>query len=181
MTRKLFISAIFTLFFAGVACMADAAPFQHQLTTDGITFEWSIEKKDITIQLSAETDGWVAIGFNPSEKMKDANFILGYVKRGKTVVADHFGITAHQHKSDKKLGGKENITNIEGHEKDGITTISFSIPLDSGDETDQVLSMDGETTVLLAYGSGRDSFRTRHKFRTALKVNLNTGTFEKIK
>ncbi len=181
MTRKLFVSAIFTLVIAAVAGMAQAAPFQHQLTTDGITFSWSIEAKNISIELSAKTKGWVAIGFNPSEKMKDANFILGYVKNGEAIVADHFGITSHQHKSDKKLGGKVNISNAEGHEEGGITTIHFTIPLDSEDETDQAISMTGETTVLLAYGSGRDSFRTRHKFRTALKVNLNTGAFEKIK
>lgn len=157
------------------------APFDHQLKTDTITFDWTIDGENINIQLSAKTEGWVAIGFNPTKKMKDANFILGYVKNNKVVITDHYGITAHQHKPDKKLGGQENISNMAGQEKDGFTTISFTIPLDSGDETDQVISLDGKTTVLLAYGSGRDSFRTRHKFRTILEVELNTGEFETIK
>ena len=33
----------------------------------------------------------------------------------------------------------------------------------------------GETVVLLAYGPDRDSFKVKHKFRTAMKVNLATG------
>jgi hypothetical protein len=35
--------------------------------------------------------------------------------------------------------------------------------------------------VLLAYGAGRDSFKTKHQFKTALKVNLSTGEFSELK
>ncbi|SMC59936.1 DOMON domain-containing protein [Desulfocicer vacuolatum DSM 3385] len=181
MKDRLCIVAILMIIFISTPCMAEERPFDHQLKTDTIVFNWSIDADNIRIQLSAKTKGWVGIGFNPTKKMKDANFILGYVKNNKVSITDHFGITSHQHKPDKKLGGKSNISNISGQEKGGITTISFTIPLNSEDETDRIISGQGKTTVLLAYGSGRDSFRSRHKFRTVLEVELTTGTFETIK
>ena len=181
MTHRIIFPAILAILATAITCMADTVPFDHQLNTNDISFQWTIDKNTINIELSAKTKGWVGIGFNPSHKMKDANFILGYVKNGKVTITDHYGTTAHQHQFDKKLGGEENISNMWGEEADGRTTIRFTIPLDSGDETDQVISPDEETTVLLAYGSGRDSFRTRHKFRTVLKVNLTSGAFNIIK
>lgn len=164
-------------------CWADnptETPFDHKIQVADMVFQWSVKNDKLTISLAAETEGWVAVGFNPSEAMKDANFILGYVKNGTVTMADHFGVTHHQHKSDEKLGGKNNITDVSGNEKKGVTTIVFTIPLKSGDENDPEISPDGETTVLLAYSSGRDSFRTRHKFRTTLKVNLSTGNYSEM-
>jgi len=113
--------------------------------------------------------------------MKDANFILGYVKDGNVKVSDHFGSANRQHEQDDKLGGSDDVTGISGKEVNGITEVCFTIPMHSKDPNDQILSEDKETKVLLAYGAGRDSFLARHQFRTALNVNLKTGKFTKIK
>ncbi len=125
--------------------------------------------------MSAKTTGWVGVGFNPSTQMKDANFVLGYVKKGKTSITEDFGNAERTHKADEKLGGTNNATLIGGSEKGGITTIEFSIPLDSGDKNDSVIDPAGKTVVLLAYGGKRDSFKSKHKFRTTIEVNLNSG------
>lgn len=158
-----------------------AGDYDHKISVDKVTFEWKLDGKNINVRLQAETEGWVGIGFNPSEDMKDANFILGYVKKGSVKVTDHFGTSKRQHKADKKLDGKNDVTNAAGKEADGVTEISFTIPLDSDDAKDAVIAADKETTVLLAYGAGRDSFRSKHKFRTALKVNLTTGKYTEAK
>ncbi|MCD6121274.1 MAG: hypothetical protein J7K04_05515 [Spirochaetales bacterium] len=43
-----------------------------------ITLKWKIEEKNLhIIILSAETEGWLAVGFNPTKKMKDANIRNG--------------------------------------------------------------------------------------------------------
>lgn len=180
MKYHLVFFALLINFFSSSTCLA-ADPLDHKITVENITFQWTVVDDHIKISLSAKTEGWVAVGFNPSRAMKDANLILGYVKEEKATITDHFGVTKHQHKSDEKLGGKNNITDISGTEEKGITTINFTIPLDSGDDNDPVISTDAETTVLLAYSTGRDSFRTRHKFRTSLKVNLKTGNYNRIK
>ena len=152
-----------------------AEGYDHETKVENMSFAWKIDGENLQVKLSAKTESWVGIGFNPSSKMKGAGFVLGYVKGDKVKVSDEYGDGENSHKPDTKLGGTDNVTVIGGSEKDGITTIEFSIPLQSGEETDPIIQPDGETTVLLAYGEGRDAFKMKHKFRTAIKVNLKTG------
>jgi hypothetical protein len=157
---------------------AYAEDYDHKITAKKVTFEWKIENTSLNIQLSASTTGWVGIGFNPGNMMKDANIILAYVKKGKVKAADHFGISDTRHSKDSKLGGGKHISGISGKEENGITTVSFTIPLDSGDPKDKPVKVDGDTKVILACGAGRDSFRSKHSFRTTLDVNLKTGAYK---
>jgi len=181
--NKRFVSAIvfLAIFLVAGVGFGSAADYDHKIEIDKMTFEWKLDDKVIHVRLTAATTGWVGVGFNPSDEMKDANFIIGYVKKGKVKVTDHFGTSNRQHDKDEKVGGKTNVTNITGSEKKEITEIGFTIPLNSGDAKDQVINPDAETTVLLAYGSGRDSFRSKHEFKAALKVFLKTGKFTKMK
>ena len=158
-----------------------AMEYTHKVDVDNMTFQWKVDGDNLHVGLKAKTTSWVGIGFNPSDGMKDANFILGYVKGGKVTVTDHYGKTTRQHDEDGKLGGQDNITNAAGKEAGGFTEISFTIPLNSGDDKDGAIVPDKETVVLLAYGPGRDSFKTRHAFKTALKINLATGKFTALK
>jgi DOMON domain len=155
-----------------------AAEYAHEITEKKITFAWTVNGENIDIKISAKTTGWVAVGFNPSEKMQDANIIIGYVKKNKVVISDDFGSEANIHKKDTKAGGKNNISNKSGSETGGITTLEFTIPLNSGDPKDRVIIPDGNTTVLLAYGAGRDSFLTKHAIRVSKTVNLSTGAIQ---
>ena len=100
-------------------------------------------------------------------------------KKGKAKIIDEFGHDDNKHKSDTKLGGANDVTLVEGTEVDGLTTIEFTIPLDSGDKNDGKIDANGDTTVLLGYGAGRDSFRAKHKYRSTFIVNLSTGASEK--
>ncbi len=152
-----------------------AADYDHTIEAKKMTFSWTIDGDNLAGKMTAETDGWVGVGFNPTKKMQDANYVLGYVKDGEVKVVDEFGTTATGHKNDTKIGGTENVTVVGGSEEGGITTIEFIIPLNSGDEKDGKIEIDGDTVVLLAYGAGRDSFKSKHKYRTSLTVNLSSG------
>jgi len=162
------------LFFAAVA-QGFAADYDHTIEAKDISFSWKIDGDNLAGKISAKTDGWVGVGFNQSEKMKDANFVLGYVKDGEAKIVDEYGTTSTGHKNDEDLGGKTDVTLVSGTEEGGMTTIEFVMPLQSGDDKDGKITVDGDTIVLLAYGSGRDSFKAKHKFRTSLTVNLGTG------
>jgi len=73
--------------------------------------------------------------------MKDADFIIGYIDdKGDLVIADQFGVKPTKHVPDTELGGKDNILAKSGSEKDKVTDISFTIPLDSKDVYDKNLS-----------------------------------------
>jgi len=157
-----------------------AAEYDHEVQDKKISFAWKVAGETLAVKLTAETEGWVGIGFNPESEMKGANFILGYVKNGEVKLADDYGTGAYVHKPDTKLGGTDDVTLVGGAETDGVTTIEFTIPLDSGDSNDTKIDVNGDTTVLLAYGSGRDSFLAGHRYRSALKVNLSSGASEKM-
>lgn len=173
--------ALWVLLAAAGTCLAEANTYDHKVEIDKMTFEWRIDGQRLHVRVSAPTTGWVAVGFNPSAAMQDANFVMGYVKDGKVTVEDHFGSASFQHDKDTKLGGTDDVADIAGQEAGGTTTIGFSLPLNSGDGKDQAIQIDGETKVLLAYGAGRDSFRARHKFRATLAVQLQNGQFKRLK
>jgi hypothetical protein len=158
--------------------MAQAEDYDHKIKVEKMSVEWKVEGKNLNMRLSAKTTGWVGIGFNPTVVMRDANFILAYVKEGKVKVTDEFGISDNVHSKDSKHGGTKDVTVISGTEEKGLTTISLSMPLESGDEKDRSIKIDGDTTVILAYGASRDSFKSRHTFKAVLKVNLSTGKHE---
>ena len=169
------------LFNGAVVCLATSEDFEHKIDLKNMEFEWKLVNDTIKVRLAAKTTGWVGIGFNPSKEMKDANFIIGYVKGGKAKVTDHYGTTNRQHQKDQKLGGERNVTEISGQEQNGITEIRFTIPLNSNDAKDQPILVDQQNTILLAHGAGRDSFRAKHEFRSKLTVDLKTGQFTIIK
>ncbi|NOY68752.1 MAG: DOMON domain-containing protein [Deltaproteobacteria bacterium] len=162
-------------------CLAQDITYQHRASAGEITFAWTVDGGSLHVQLTAKTTGWVGIGFNPSEDMKDANFILGYVKKGKVKIRDDYGSGLRNHAKDTSVGGRDNFSNASGKEENGTTQIEFTIPLNSGDSKDRVINPAADTIVLLAYGAGRDSFISRHKYHAVLSVNLTTGKFKEVK
>jgi hypothetical protein len=173
--RFRFAAVVFGLALVGSAGQLMAADYQHEVQDKDISFSWSVAGEDLAVKIVAKTDGWVGIGFNPSNKMKDANYVLGYVKDGKAEISDEFGTRDNAHDTDEKLGGTSDVVLVGGSEEGGITTIEFTMPLDSGDAYDRPIQIDGDTVVHLAYGAGRDSFRSKHKYRTSMVINLATG------
>lgn len=168
------------LILLGSLTNAQAAQYDHEVQDKKITFAWKVDGDNLAIKLSAQTQGWVGIGFSPSKMMKDANVIIGYVKDGKVEISDEFGDSDNNHNPDVKLGGSEDVTLVGGTEEGGMTTLEFTIPMKSADKNDKDIVVDVDTTVLLAYGGERDSLKSKHQYRTALKVNLKTGAFQKI-
>lgn len=146
---------------------------ENPVTADGITFKWEPDSNYLNVILSAGTTGWIALGLNPSFEMKDANFIIGYVKEDSVYIRDDYGNTTHSHLSDVSGGGEDNIINKNGTEAEGVTTISFSIPLNSGDMHDRQLEIGKSYKILLAHGEDRaDDFDSYHKKRTLINIKL---------
>lgn len=166
------------LFFFFGPSPAFGVDYEHSVDLEQIRFEWKVEGPNLHIMLVGQTEGWVSVGFNPTRKMRDANIIIGFVKGDKVDISDEFGTTYTGHKSDSSIGGSEHISNVSGSEENGVTTLRFTIPLDSGDEKDGMTTVNGMTKVMFATGK-RDSLRMGHNFRTTVDINLATGTFER--
>lgn len=178
------ISIVLTVI-AGVSLvwtsLVQAGDYAHEVQAKKMSFAWTVSGDKLQVKLSAPTKGWVAIGFNPTEAMKGANIVIGYVKNGKAVLSDHFGEGINEHKADTKLGGTEDATLIGGSEEGDTTTVEFTMPLGSADANDNKIDVNADTLVLLAYGLDRDSIKVKHKVRTALNVNLSTGSSSEAK
>lgn len=178
MNRIMLFALVSVVSLALTVISSTAGTYDHEVKAKDMTFAWKIDGDTLYAKMVAKTKGWVGVGFNPSKKMKDANFILGYVKDGEAKIVDHFGTKATGHAADTKGGGSEDVTLVGGSEDSGLTTIEFSMPVNSGDKMDGSLSVDGDTILLLAYGPDKDSLRPRHKYKKTLTVNLSTGASE---
>jgi len=154
-----------------------AADYQHSVKVKDFSLDWQIDGETLAIRLSAQTNGWVGIGFNPETRMMGANIIIGYVKKGKVKISDEFGHKKLKHSKDTKLGGENNVTVVGGSEEGKTTTIEFTIPLNSGDQSDGSIDPTGDNIILLAYGS-RDSFKIGHAFNETITLNLSTGVMK---
>ena len=156
--------------------------YSHGIAVREMRFFWTLQGDNIDVMLTAPTNGWMGIGFNPEvpENMKGANFLIGYFKGGKAEVFDHYGTELKKHKEDEKIEGQSNLSNVSGSEQDGHTVLEFTVPLDSGDAMDKPVNAQSETIVLLAYGRS-DSIVLKHRFRAILKVNLSTGEHSVLK
>lgn len=160
MARKRTIALVATLAISAAAALwaAEAPVVAEQ---NGIRLSVSIKGDTAEVTVSAPGTGWVAVGFNPSNRMKDADFLIGYVKNGVVHVSDDFGVANTAHKPDTEIGGKNDIISYSGSEANGVTTVTFVVPRDSGDPKDAKLGP-GQHTVILGY-SNSDSFTAFHR------------------
>ncbi len=126
---------------------------------------WDSEQDRIRIGIEARTTGWVAVGIQPGQRMKDADIVLGYVSGGEVTVLDEYSTGDYgPHKPDLELGGTDDIIAFAGSESGDTTVIEFERLMDTGDTYDIALEAGVQTTVIWAYGSN-DSESMRHATR----------------
>lgn len=131
--------------------------------SNGIKFDYKINGANLQGKVSCATNGWVAVGFDPDVKMMGADIIIGYVDANGAHVRDDFGNKEKFHVSDVSLGGIDNLTEIGGSEVNGVTEISFTTPLNSGDPFDKVLDPAQPHIIMMACGkAGTDNFTGLH-------------------
>lgn len=160
---KQLIIILFLLAGLGTHLMAQSA--WQSTSTSGVTFEYRTTADGLNLEgrLSAQTSGWVGVGFNPVNAMQSANFIIGYVSGGNANIRDDWGTSPQAHASDLSLGGSNDVNLIEGTETGGITMLHFTLPLATTDSFDRPLLIGQNYPIILARGSsGTDNFTGSH-------------------
>ncbi len=133
---------------------------------------WEVQGDEVIFTLEALTKGWVAIGWGATSKMKDADFIIGYVTNGNGgVLEDHFGVSVIGHRRDTDLGGRENVRLIETYEDDKVTRIVFARALNTKDTYDVPLVLEKPIDVILAYGRF-DNTSSKHQWVGKTRITL---------
>ncbi len=140
---------------------------------------WRVENDTIIMAMEGKTTGWVAIGIEPSDMMKDADMIFGWISdSGEASILDCFSTgTLGPHPPDTDLGGTSDILCYGGKETAGKTKVEFKRLLATGDTRDQNIPSDGEITVIWATGPN-DDFESQHKERGYGELNIGTGEYE---
>jgi len=132
---------------------------------------WLSDDQHIYIGIKAKTTGWVAIGFEPTSGMKDADIVFGFVQGGRTVTSDEFSTgTYGPHSPDTELGGTDDILEFGGKEEGGFTIIEFKRALDTSDQYDKALA-EGAIKIIWAYGSD-DEITTKHAVRGDGEISI---------
>jgi len=120
-----------------------------------------IEPTNISIGIWAQTTGWVAVGFDPSYMMLDADMIYAWVEpTGTVVIKDAYSLSVIgiDHPEDITQGGTFDILEYNGSENATSTTIEFSRLLITDDQDyDNDIPSEGSLKIIWAYGTS-DSF-----------------------
>ncbi|MDD4310708.1 MAG: DOMON domain-containing protein [Candidatus Cloacimonetes bacterium] len=142
--------------FSTSAELPDSEGYYQTTAGDFILKYKVIENNMLACRLSGNGTGWIAVGFDPSAQMRDANFIIGYVAGIYGVIRDDFGTSSTSHNADTSLGGTNDVLLISNSETAGRTMLEFELPLDSGDAKDKPLSVGNTYNVIFAAGSEDD-------------------------
>lgn len=144
------------------------------LNQSGFTLKWrTTTDNHLEVILSAQTTGWVAVGFGATSAMANANIIIGYIQNNTVNIRDDYGVSQTSHSSDISLGGQDNLQNTSGSEENGITTIQFKIPLNSNDQYDKVLTPNQSMSIILAKGANNsDNYTSMHNSAITASITI---------
>jgi len=169
--KKAIIAAMIAGFAFG-AFAGDSTVTQGKTISAGkFTFTYSSDGANLIASVSAPVAGWIAVGFNPTSVMKQANMIVGYMNGTTGVVVDQYGDGMFSHKPDTALGGKNDIILSSVTRDSGVTTMSFTIPLDSGDKYDSKL-IAGEKVKLIFAAGKTDDIAKKHSMKATATIKL---------
>ncbi|MDT4762120.1 DOMON domain-containing protein [Sphaerochaeta sp. PS] len=155
------------LFFCSVSLFAEN---RAEFGTDW-SFSWAFKDEEIEFTMTAPTTGWMALGFNPTRRMKDADYILAFVENGQVYLSDEFGTGLTTHRSDVTLGGEDSARAISFLEEKNRTTITFSLARDSKDLYDATFVPGEKCTVIAAYATSKN-LSTKHRKRDSVDIIL---------
>ena len=132
---------------------------------------WEHHKDRVTFTASAPDDGWVALGFNSKNDIVGSNLIMVGVKGTTATAQDFYVVSAGNPKPVGTLGSTSQVENAVGQDKNGITTISFSIPIKALDQYHQDLSKGRQLWLICAY-SMEDEFDHHSRMRRHVQITL---------
>lgn len=148
-----------------IDAMIGADEYPDTATFGQMELAWRHDGEYLYLAMEGPTEGWVAVGIEPTQAMKDADYLFGYVENGEAKFWDAYGTepTGASHPPDEDLGGSDDIADFAGVEEDGVTRFEVKIPLDSGDEYDKALTP-GETYAIIVAMGPEDAYNSKHFF-----------------
>jgi DOMON domain len=163
-----------TLFFAisMLNCSyANVPKIMKSITKNGMKVSWEYKNQRIYFEMTAPTNGWVAIGFNNSDNTAGNYLLMGNVVGSQSSVMEHYTISAGNYKSFTDLKVNISVFDVVGIETQQVTKIRFSLPTAPSNKYTKDLEQGQEYTLLMAY-SQQDDFQHHSIMRTSVKIIL---------
>ena len=118
---------------------------------------WKNDQEYLYLALNGSTNGWLAIGFEPLEWMKNADIIMASVQSGKAVALDEYCTGNYgPHTEDTMLGGTNDIAEFAGRKEAGHTVFELKRKLDTGDKFDKAFSPGQAISIIWALSNNPD-------------------------
>ncbi|MDD5646492.1 MAG: DOMON domain-containing protein [Candidatus Bipolaricaulis sp.] len=152
-----------------------ADEYAHWTEAGGFQVHWSNDTSFLRMGVVSPGTGYVAVGFDPDDRMQGANFVLIAVRDGQVWTRDDYGYGALAHASDTSLGGTDDILAAAGREANGQTSVVFVIALNSGDPMDKPMAPGTTYDIVIAFHETSDEFDAYHSRRGAGKMRLDPG------
>ncbi len=136
-----------------------------------MTVSWKYEDNSIYFEMTAPTEGWIAIGFNPDAGITGTYLLMGRVVNGKAEVVEHYTVSPGNYKAINILGDAIAVQDVSGEENSNSTTIRFSLPMETDGKYQRNMIADTPYQMLLAY-SRDDDFQHHSMMRTSVSIKL---------
>ncbi|NOQ53120.1 MAG: hypothetical protein GQ558_00790 [Thermoplasmata archaeon] len=158
----------------------DEYEFRVSLGDGHFTLYWKFLDNDtIQMAIQAKASGMVAVGFDPTVRMKDADMVIAFRQAtGEFDLHDAWSLgETGPHPDDVDEGGSFDLLKYTVKESGGVTTAEFTRLLSTGDDLDNDIPREGKMTLIWAT-SDTDEFATYHTRRGTAIINMGTGEFE---
>jgi hypothetical protein len=137
--------------------MVVSSPTKQGYSGGEMEIFWKNDQEHLYMALKGKTDGWLSIGFEPSEWMKDADTIMGWVDGDLATIRDEYCTGNYgPHVNDTDLGGTNDILASGGSREGGYTVIEFKRKLDTGDKFDKTFAPGQKISMIWATADGND-------------------------
>lgn len=159
------------LLITGVLGLATQDYRNKMVVKNEMKVSWYYEKERIFIEMSAPTDGWIAIGFNTHLGTKGAYLLMGNVISGQLSVEEHYTLAPGIYKPITTLGARAQVADVNGMGNAVTTLLRFSLPIQSKSKYQKDLKEGARYTMIMAYSQEED-FQHHSMMRTSLEITL---------
>jgi hypothetical protein len=133
------------------------SPARQGYSGGDMEISWRNDQEYLYLALNASTEGWLAIGFEPLEWMKNADIIISCVQSGKAVARDEYCTGNYgPHLEDTMLGGTDDIKEFAGRNGAGRTVIELKRKLNTGDKFDKAFTPGQAISIIWALSNNPD-------------------------
>ena len=125
---------------------------------------WSVVGDKLFMAIDAKAAGWVAVGFEPTSIMANADMVFGIVDAaGSATCVDAWSKGMFgPHPADIDQGGRDSILSFAGKRSGDRVVIEFSRLLNTGDRFDKAIPASGKLKLIFAYSSSLQ-FNANHR------------------